>query len=185
MKTTFQQLRRLTFDARGAVAVELAFAGPLMFMLAFGSFYLGVNFDRYLSMQQLSRAAANMHSRGADFNLSGAQQQLRQAAPGLDYDSTTGDTIVYMTAIAQTPTGPRVVERFSVGRETVAPSKFGVVAPGPNGEVDPPAAVDLPEGVTIPEGRRIYVSEVAHRPNLSGFPWAFSKTYLLRASTFF
>jgi Flp pilus assembly protein TadG len=176
------RLARIIRDQRGIAMLEMAFAGPVMILLTFGTFYLGINMDRYLSMQQFARAGANMYSRGMDFSQSEAQILLDMAAVELNH-AASGDTVIYLTAIAGTNSGDDIVGRYTFGNTSLGGSLIGSATSG--GTVSPPVSASLPSGMTVPDGETVYAAEVFHRPAGMGFPGIIDGNYTMRARVFY
>ena len=164
---TLSRLVHFIRDQRGTAVLELAFAGSLMILLTFGTFFVGANLDRYLSMQQFARAGANMYSRGMDFSQSEAQTLLDKASVDLNA-AATGDAIIYLTEVAGTDSGPQITGRYTFGNTSINGSSIGSATSG--GTVSPPVDATLPAGMTVPEGETIYAAEVYHQPTGMGFP---------------
>lgn len=164
---------------RGSALIEFAFLAPALLLLLVGAAYAGANVDRYLALDQLSRTAAHMHSQGVDFSLPEKRALLAQAASAVDLSESGGDTVVYLSTVAQTAGGPRIVKRFVIGDVAVGDTEIGAADAQYDGMVDPPppASIDL----RLPEGRRVYVAEVVHEPRGLAPPYGPAKELRLRA----
>lgn len=154
-------MRGLGADRRGSALIEFAATAPVLLMLAVGAAFTGAGFDRYFALQQLARAAANMHSAGVDFSLPEQRALLSEISSGLDLGAE-GDTVVYLSTIADTPDGMRMVRRFRVGTETVGSSTVSSAKGQYDGAVVPPAEVEL--DFQLSAGQRSYVVEAVHDP---------------------
>ena len=113
----------------GSALIEFAFLAPAVLLLLVGTAYTGANIDRYLEVEQLARAAASLHAAGTDFSLPEKRALLSRAATTLNLSESSGDTVVYLSTVAQTPEGPRIVRRFAIGAQTVGESAAGAVKP--------------------------------------------------------
>ena len=167
---------------RGSALVEFAVTAPLLILLAVGTAFAGASFDRYLALQQLVRAAANMHSSGTDFSLPEKQALLEAAAAGLDL-SASGDTVLYLSTVADTPDGPRLVRRFAVGAAGVGASLLSAAEGQYDGAVIPPAPARI--DFDLVPGQRVYVVEAVHDLRGLAPPGTLSEDYRLRTRAVF
>ena len=104
---------------------------------------IGFTLDRYLTMQRLTRSAANMLFRGVDFSGGPNLTLLLSSAPDLDA-SSGGDTVIYLARIDNSGFGPEVTSRTEIGNPSIHPNTIG--APEGSGDVDPPVPATLPNG---------------------------------------
>lgn len=164
---------------RGSALIEFAFLAPTLLLLLVGAAYTGANADRYLAVEQLARTAAHLHAKGTDFSLPEKRELLRLAAASLDLDEEQGDTVVYLSTVAQTADGPRIVRRFAIGAVNVGGPEMGEADTEIDGLVDPPAEARL--DFEIPAGRRVYVAEAIHAPRELVPPYGPGEDFRLRA----
>ncbi len=173
-------VNRIRNPRRGSAILEFALLAPALLLLLIGAAYTGANADRYLALEQLARAAAHMHGQGADFSLPEKRALLKLASSSLDL-SETGDTVVYLSTVAQTPGGPRIVRRFTIGRADIGSPELGAAQAQFDGMVDPPAPART--DFTIPQGSRIYVAEAIHQPRGLIPPYGPGEDFRLRVRT--
>ncbi len=156
---------KLGRDCRASSIIETALVAPLLILLTLGTMEIGFTLDRYLTMQRLTRSAANMLFRGVDFSAGPNLALLLSSAPDLDA-SSGGDTVIYLARIDNSGSGPEVTSRTEIGNPSIHPNTIG--APEGSGDVDPPVPATLPNGVTLAAGDRFYFAEIYHQPaNLS------------------
>ena len=89
----------------GDALVEFAISLPFLVMMAIGTFAVGVNVDRHLTVSQLIRNAGNMYGRGVDFSLSQNQDLLLQAATGMQMTTTGGLGVIYLSTVVLADSG--------------------------------------------------------------------------------
>ena len=152
-------------DCRASFIVETALVAPFLIVLTLGTMEIGFTLDRYLTVNRLTRSAANMFFRGVDFSAGPNLALLLGSAPDLDA-SSGGDTVIYLARIDNSGWGPEVTSRTEIGNPSIHANSIG--APDGSGEVDPPVPVTLPNGVSLAAGERFYFAEIYHQPaNLS------------------
>ena len=109
---------KLGRDCGASSIVEVAFAAPLLIVLTLGTMEIGLTLDRYLTIQRLTRSAANMLFRGFDFSAGPNLSLLLSSAPDLDA-SSGGDTVIYLARIDNSGFGPEVTSRTEIGNPSI------------------------------------------------------------------
>lgn len=183
-------------DQRGNVLIETALTLPLLFTLSAGSFAIGLNLDRYLQAQQLSRVSASILSDRPESHRDTArvEQLIERSAAGTELAFARNRTTVILSSIGLATAGrnrnlPVVQHRFRIGRYEIAESHLGTPSRIAEGghvadfENDPDAVVKLPAGVALPRGTTIHAAEVIHDagdlslPGLLQTPRIYARTF--------
>lgn len=179
--------------------VEFAVALPFLVLMGIGTFAVGIIIDRHLTVGQLVRNGGNMFARGVSFVSNQNKQFLVDAADGMGMTLTGGNAVVYLSLLQRVPTTARcgggacanagmivIVQRFSVGNITLAPSRFGMPSQldSEGNHLDPfgstearagnvPASLDNISSGLMPN-EIVYVVESFHTPSTITFPGIFS-----------
>ncbi len=167
---------------RGNAVAELAITMPVLVLALFGVVTGGLVFDRYMTVVQLSRNAASMFSRGANFALDD-NKNLLLFGQELDITLNGGDGVIYLTRVVLAPVGTPndgqlvIAERHVIGDANFHASHIGAPSssiwpdpdkPPPTGDVkdyfqDPSAVASVPPALmTLPLGESMYIAEVYH-----------------------
>ncbi|HKW15341.1 MAG TPA: TadE/TadG family type IV pilus assembly protein [Candidatus Krumholzibacteria bacterium] len=139
---------------RGTAIVEFAIALPLLILMLLGLVDLCVLLDAKMRLICLSREAANVLSRGADFQ--STFTAVENADTGLDLNGANG--CIILTRIALDPKGrPIIIAQQTVGGLSHA-SAVGTLPPNA-----PSAPAAVPNGRTIPPNMSLVIAEVYAR----------------------
>ena len=179
----------------GDALVEFAISLPFLVMMAIGTFAVGVNVDRHLTVSQLVRNAGNMYGRGVDFSVSQNQDLLLDAATGMQMTTTGGLGVIYLSTVVLADSGqnlglPVVVHRIGIGNPSIFSSSIGTpTTVQANGDVQNPdndlqARAQMPGGITLTGNERIFVAECYHQPVDLLFPGFFSPAGIYSRAVF-
>jgi hypothetical protein len=150
---------------------------PVLLFLVFGAITSGMTLDRHLSALQAVRCAGSMYARGADFSSLHNKNLLLMGAGGLGITATSGDGVIYLSAVVKAAPGTQnqnllvLAERYVIGNSSFESSRIGTPSPSivlPNGQVqdyenEPSARATLPAAfATIDLNQRIYVVELSY-----------------------
>jgi len=189
------QPRRAGNRRHGQALTEFAIALPFLIFMTVGTFAIGVNVDRQLTVTQLVRNAGNMYARGIDFSVEGNKELLLKAAGGLQMTTTGGKGVIYLSTIIVPSTGENadiavVAHRIVIGNSSLRTSDTGT--PGAiesDGDVTDyvnavSARATVPSGIEMVAGDRLFVAEVFHTPEDLLFPGLFNPEGLYSRAAF-
>ena len=201
--------RWLGAGAEAQSVVEFAVALPFLIMMCLGTFAVGMIIDRHLTVGQLVRNGGNMFARGVSFVSDQNKQFLVDAASGMGMTLNGGNAVVYLSLLERVPATVRcgagtcanaglivISQRFAVGNESLAASKFGspanIDSQGNHldafGDTDARAAnvpASLNSGAAgLRANEIVYVVETFHTPATLSFPGIFSPQILYSRAFF-
>jgi hypothetical protein len=191
--------RWLTAGGEAQSIVEFAVALPFLVLMCMGTFAVGMIIDRHLTVGQVVRNGGNMFARGVSFVSDQNKQFLVDAATGMGMTLNGGTAVIYLSLLERVPLTAKcgsgicanagmivISQRFSVGNESLAASKFGMPANldaegnhlNAFGDTDARAG-NIPASLGntatgLQANEIVYVVETLHTPTTLTFPGIFS-----------